>query len=346
MSTVAERADLVERLGVGGPVAWRLVEDFLGGDPGSRTRSLHALKPPRVYRWEFAPGSPWGSLVLKRLEPVVAQRVRLVAERWLPDLGLADHCPRLLGIAAEQAGESVWLAYEDLGDVTLAERAGPEELAAVVELVAELHVRAARHRLLPDARRYCTARGMEYFTTNVGDAVSALEALTAAGIEAPEPHEGIVGRLRERLRALMAEGRERAAVFARARGPDTLLHGDLWPINVFVSGGRVRLVDWDFTGVGPASYDLSTLVMRYPRAQRPAIVDRYQAAVARAGWRTPAASELEVLLDTAERARYANRVIWPALALLRERADWGFPELAEVERWIEALDASAPIVPT
>ena len=47
-------------------------------------------------------------------------------------------------------------------------------------------------------------------------------------------------------------------------------------------------------------------------------------------------------LDTAERARYANRVIWPVQALMQERSDWGFPELAEVERWFQALDAASP----
>ena len=37
-------------------------------------------------------------------------------------------------------------------------------------------------------------------------------------------------------------------------------------------------------------------------------------------------------------ARYANHVIWPALAIARERAPWGFAQLAEVERWFGALE--------
>ncbi len=60
----------------------------------------------------------------------------------------------------------------------------------------------------------------------------------------------------------------------------------------------------------------------------------------RLGCRLAPTEQLHVLFDTAERARYANRVIWPALALVRERAAWGFPELAEVERWFRALDRS------
>jgi hypothetical protein len=63
----------------------------------------------------------------------------------------------------------------------------------------------------------------------------------------------------------------------------------------------------------------------------------YAEAVERAGWRLPALRDLNVLFETAELARYANRIIWPAIALAHEGADWGFEELAEVEQWFENL---------
>src|SRR5881296_1393123 len=110
-------------------------------------------------------------------------------------------------------------------------------------------------------------------------------------------------------------------------------------------GPRARLVDWDKVGVGPFSYDLSTFLFRFPPAERPWVLEYYRKAVTRAGWRLAPARELQLLFDTAERARYANRLIWPALALLQERADWGFPELAEVERWFQALDAAGSSEP-
>jgi len=69
----------------------------------------------------------------------------------------------------------------------------------------------------------------------------------------------------------------------------------------------------------------------------------YRVAAARAGRRLPSPAALKILCDTAERARYANCVIWPALALLRDRASWGFPGLAEVERWFQVLDAERPL---
>jgi len=310
---------------------------------GGRMIGLRRLKA-RVYRLQME-GGPWGSVVLKRLEPAVAQRARLLAERWLPALGLSERCARLLGAAAEPGGGSVWHVYEDLGNETLAERPTPERVAATVDLLAELHTRAARHSVLPDARQYGGDRGMAYFTANVSDAIAALDALQSSGIDTPPQYGDLPARLLERLYDLQADAARRASVFQSAAGPDTLLHGDAWTINVFVDampdGLRARFVDWDKVAVGPFSYDLSTLLFRFSPAERPPILEGYRQAVARAGWRLAAPSDLGLLFDTAERARYANRVIWPALALLKERAEWGFPELAEVERWFRELDQAA-----
>ena len=75
--------------------------------------------------------------------------------------------------------------------------------------------------------------------------------------------------------------------------------------------------------------------------ERPGVIELYRGALARAGWRLPSPSALQVLCDTAERARYANCVIWPALAL-RDDAAWGFPAMAEVERWFQVLDSERP----
>jgi thiamine kinase-like enzyme len=333
----------------GEPAAAELC-DFLrelldGGDPVDRVHSLCRLKS-RVLRLRIATGTPWRSVVLKRLEPSVAQRNRLIAERWLPALGLGDRCARLLGTAADRRGACVWHVYEDLGDDTLADRLDSERIAATVDCIAELHTRAANHPVLPDARRYGGSLGIHYFIANVGDAIAALETLASAGIETPSEYAGLADRLLDRLVALLADTPRRAQVFERAAGPDTLLHGDLWTINAFVvaagDGLRARLVDWDRMGVGPFSYDLSTFLFRFPAAERPAILQRYKDAVANAGRRVASPLELAVLFDTAERARYANRVIWPALALMQEHAAWGFPELAEVERWFQTLDSASP----
>jgi hypothetical protein len=316
-----------------------LLRELLGGD--DRVGAVHRLKE-RVYRIEIAEAIPWRAVVLKRVEPAVAQRNQLVAERWLPALGLEDRCARLLGVAAAARGDCVWHVYEDLGDETLAVRPEPERVRAAVELVAELHTRAAHHAVLPEVRRYSSSRGQQYFIENVGDAIDALETLAASGIDTPGQYAGVPNRLHDRLMALLADAPRRARVAERSGGPDTLLHGDLWPINIFigasVNGPRARLVDWDRLAVGPFSYDLSTFLFRLPAAARREILEQYRNAVAQAGWRLASPAELDVLFDTAECARYANTVIWPVQALLEERADWGFPQLADIERWFMDLD--------
>jgi len=63
----------------------------------------------------------------------------------------------------------------------------------------------------------------------------------------------------------------------------------------------------------------------------------YREAVSWAGWRLPAARELNLLFETAEYARFASRVIWPAIAIARDGAGWGFDALAEVEQWFEEM---------
>jgi Ser/Thr protein kinase RdoA (MazF antagonist) len=322
-----------------------LLWDLLGGsNPTGPMIGLRMLKS-RVFRLEIETGAPYRSVVLKRLEPATAQRNRLLAERWLPALGLGDRCAGLLGSAADR-GEWIWQVYEDLGGETLAAGLDQERVRATVDLIAELHTRAAHHAVLPDVRKYGRSLGLPYFTENIGDALAALEALAGSGIEIPREYEGLTDRLLDRLGALLADAPRRARVFEEAAGPDTLLHGDLWTINVFVSATagtlRARLVDWDRSGVGPFSYDLSTFLFRFPPGERPWIVQCYRDAVARKGWDLASSEELEVLFDTAERARYANRVIWPAQALVKERAAWGFPELAEVEQWFRNLDSSSP----
>jgi hypothetical protein len=321
-------AVLRERLNVG---------DF--ADAVVRIRRLKA----RVFRMDVSARGLSRSVVCKRLEPAVAQRNRLVVDRWLPALGLAHRCARLLASAADRDGECVWHVYEDLGEQTLAMRPDPDRIRAAVELVAELHTRAAHHAVLPDVRRYSSSRGQQYFIENVGDAIDALDALAASGIEAPREYGGLPNRLRERLVALLADAPRRARIAEASAGPDTLLHGDLWPINIFVgvstNGLFARLVDWDRLAVGPFSYDLSTFLFRLPAATRRMILEHYRNAVAPAGWRLPSPAELDVLFDTAERARYANTVIWPVQALLENRADWGFPQLADIERWFVDLDS-------
>ncbi len=144
-------------------------------------------------------------------------------------------------------------------------------------------------------------------------------------------------RLLERLHGLQEELASRTAALAEIGGPETLLHGDLWPINIFViptgQGLQARLIDWDQAAVGPGSYDLSTLLIRFPSNHRHWILELYGEAVASAGWRLPGIEELNYLFETAEWARYVNLLIWPAIAVSRDNPPYALEQLADVERW-------------
>src|SRR5437667_995944 len=104
------------------PELRNLLRELLGGcqATGRLLDEQQLSSPhPRVYRVRFGLNGAVRSLVIKRLEPAVAQRNQLVMSRWLPAVGLLDHGPTLLGAAAERTGQCVWHVYEDLGDWAL-----------------------------------------------------------------------------------------------------------------------------------------------------------------------------------------------------------------------------------
>jgi aminoglycoside/choline kinase family phosphotransferase len=236
----------------------------------------------------------------------------------------------------------VWHVYDDLGSWELdACEPQRERVKTAVELIAQIHTRFARHPFLGEVRMQGGDLGIQFFESNVRDALYALQGWQPSAEQGP-----LRGRLLERLDTLRHELPQRAEALAELGGPETLLHGDLWTTNTFVlpgpNGLRARLIDWDHAAVGPFSYDLSTFLLRFSHEHRPWILDAYRTAMAPAGWRLPGSKDLNLLFETAEYARFANSIIWPAIALLRERAQWALPALAEVAQWFEAWQPVFP----
>jgi Ser/Thr protein kinase RdoA (MazF antagonist) len=297
-----------------------------------------------VYRIGTGTDARDSSIVVKRHSPDTARRNRRVVERWLPALGLQGAAPALLGAVAEDRADRIWLLYEEAPGRALESPLSTDvDAAAAVELIATLHMKAADHHLLPEIRREGEDLGISYFTANVEDALGLLEALRPPAVFPSAEQARIREGLRGRLRRLLDDAPRRAGLMAEAGGATTLLHGDLWTSNVFVDRAdpepaRVRLIDWDHVGAGPIYYDLSTFLYRFPAAARPALLARYGAVAARSGWSLPPTAVANLLFETAECARYANRIIWPAIALLEEDAAWGWEELAEIEGWFRALE--------
>ena len=75
----------------------------------------------------------------------------------------------------------------------------------------------------------------------------------------------------------------RSRAFADSGELETLLHGDLWTSNVVVTrtirGLEPKLLDWDRLGPGPASYDLSAFLLRFPRERRLGIMELIDRAI-------------------------------------------------------------------
>ena len=217
---------------------------------------------------------------------------------------------------------------------------------AAVAAIAELHGRGAGHPLVPECRAEGQDFGVHHFVSGVTDARRLLDSLRAAGASPPGERSRVLDGLRAHLDALAADAPRRIRMFDQSGVPETMLHGDLWTTNVVVSGDgdqrRVRLIDWDRAGAGPVTYDLSTFLLRFPPADRARVLAGYRASVGRFGWRVPQVEELNLLCDTAECGRYADRVVECANALLQDEAAWAHDVLAEVLRWFEAL---APVIP-
>lgn len=299
----------------------------------------------RVHRLHFVVESLPRSLIVKRLDPVVAHRCRRLAESWLPAADLTSIGPGLLDHAADDEGG--WHLYADFGDAGL-DRAQDdhERVQAALRAIAALHQRFANHPILGECRLWGGDLGMPFYAANARDGLRAVEALEKPDIELPDTALDGRRRLMAHLQRMLDEEDERSDRWREHGGPETLVHGDLWTKNVFVVevGGRLeaRLIDWDHVAVSRFPYDISTLLRRFPESRRAAILEAYAGAV---GWALPEVRVLNGLFDTAERARIANRALWPALSLLRAEAplrEWALTALAEVSDWFDALDGVLP----
>jgi aminoglycoside phosphotransferase len=300
----------------------------------------------RVYRLWFETATGPGAVVVKRHSPRWARLNRLVAERWLPAVGLNAICPAVRGAYREPGSAAVWLLYEEVpGEGIDRQHPDPARVNAVVDLLAEVHGRFAGHALLPECLEHGDDLGIGFFGSQVARCADILGRIGSAGFRPPREQRELTDRLRGRLERLSRDWQHRVEASTSAERCTTLLHGDLWTTNTLVDAknGRLeaRLIDWDHAGVGPISYDISTFLYRFQAEHRPWIVARYRLAIARHGVRLPDDSTLNLLFETAEYGRYAWCLAEAATAAQRGEA-WGFEEMAEIESWFAQLERAGP----
>jgi hypothetical protein len=232
-------------------------------------RSARLIRQERiksqVYRLHFEVDSEPLALILKCMEARIARRTELVAGRWLPAVGLVQGGPPFLASVGTPDGPSIWHISSDLGSRSLAESiASAEDVAATLRFITELHQRFRGHPYLPEVRLHGGDLGAHFVESNLRDTMLTLEAIT----EHPDSRAGnwtVVGQLLDRISAILGELPTRLRILKEFSGPETLLHGDLWPSNVFVSSeGQVQLIDWDRTAAGPMAYDISYVYLTIP----------------------------------------------------------------------------------
>jgi aminoglycoside phosphotransferase len=347
--------------GLGSPELTETLNELVRDAGGTGRVVAEQLSGSRVHRLRVETADGVRSFIVKRFSRAnSAQRNQMVARRWFPAVGLADAVPDLLGIAAERSGRRVWHIYEDLGDCALAAdssgrartrifRSDPDRIEPAVAVIARIHARFAGHPMLAECRLYGDDFGSHFFRSAVTDAIRGLDALLALKQERAPAWTDLLHRLLAKMQELRRQQTERTEALARAGGPETLLHGDLWPINVMVSQDegtrRARLIDWDHAGVGPVTYDLSTFLTHFPREDRQWILDRYLRCMAERGVQFPAGTNWNFLFNTAELSRLAITVAWEALSAIDHPADWAFEELELVEQWFGLLEPILPASP-
>jgi phosphotransferase family enzyme len=319
------------------------LNEFISKDHGSGKLMMQERIKSQVYRLHFELDDEPLTLILKCMEGRIARRNELAARRWLPAVGLAEAGPPLLTTAGTPDGQFVWHVYSDLGAYSLAEdMESTRKVEAAVRFIADFHRRFIDHPYIAEFRLSGGDLGAHFVESNLRDANLTLESLTKDP-RAKDSNWAVVERLWGRVSGVIEQLPSRLKLIKELSGPETLLHGDLWPSNIFVlPDGQIRLIDWDRAAAGPIAYDLSTFILRFPPKQRSELIELYREAAQPTRWEIPADKDLNIIFETFEFARYACLIIWPAIALWESGADWALEQLEEIERWFQAWE---PIFP-
>jgi hypothetical protein len=285
------------------------------------------------------------SLIVKSSRVEQAERSRMTLRYWLPAVGLDHIGPVLLGATPEQEG-SIWNVYVDHGRITLLDdTTDPVAAAAVVRTIAELHSRFVGHSLLDECGTSEKALSPRSYESSVRSALSALQSighLTPVG-----DAEALRDNLVQRLQILAQEVAFRTDLLNNLSGPQTLLHGDLYPSNIVLEnrldGLTSRIVDWDHLTVGPVGFDLVFLVANLSEGLRLTTMQLYRAATQSLFDRWPTEIEWNALFDTFRFVRLARCVTSYANLIAAGYPEYGFQKLRSTEQWFHTLKPVLPV---
>ncbi|HET7721655.1 MAG TPA: phosphotransferase [Acidimicrobiales bacterium] len=203
-------------------------------------------------------------LVVKRTSPAVDLVMRLTGgagsrERLLWQAGVLDRLPRGLGHAlvdAWQEGDETVLVMRDLGDTVVGwhRTISREECRGLWAAVTSMHRRFAGETpagLVPLADRislFAPTRMRAEVASGHPLPVAVLKGWERfAEIVSPDVAAAVLGVL----------DRPRRLAGPLSRRPSTLIHGDLWLVNVAFEPAQVTLLDWDLATWAPPALELA-----------------------------------------------------------------------------------------
>lgn len=176
--------------------------------------------------------------------------------RVLGPLGVT--APRLFG-AAGARGRKAWLALEFVDDAERLEHAGDVGFVPAGRWIGEFHRKsaalvrkpAATHLVRYDAAYYAGwARRFRRFTRAT-------------------PHARGLAPLCERFDEV---------IDTLLAAPQVVIHGEYYPKNILLSGGRIHPVDWETAAVAAGEIDLASLTEGWPEETAARCVRAYRAA--------------------------------------------------------------------
>lgn len=222
-----------------------------------------------------------------------------------------------------------WLFLERIAGVPLVEVGEPEAWEAAAAWLGRFHVTVGRGPASPGPLLRHDAWLHHWWYRR---AVTWARETPGAG----EDGDGR-GALAATLRRIQRT--HAAAVEEVADAPRTLIHGEFYPSNVLLEEGRIRPVDWEMAGIGPALIDLAALTSgSWTPEERAGMALAYRNAVLRAG---APVQPLDAFLRTLTACRLLLAVQWLGWGRSWEpppehRQDW----LQEAVRCVEALEES------
>ena len=200
-------------------------------------------------------------LAVKRTSPAVDLVMRLTGadesrEYHLWKAGVLDRLPAGLGHALVDAwreGDETVLVMRDLGDAVVGwgRRLSRDECGRLLSAAAGLHRAYAGHR--PDGLVSLATRVSLFAPARMAVCEGPLPAAVLRGWE--RFAEAVEGEVADAVFGVLDRPERLAGPLARRRC--TLIHGDLWLVNVAFEADRITLIDWDLATWAPPALELA-----------------------------------------------------------------------------------------